>query len=137
MCFPCSKSQRSGDAGNSVPAQLTMQASYRLLKTGLYCLRKCHSILNTLEQFVWNWYCGKLACQFRKYKRCGFTPGSGRSPGRGHSSPLQFSCLGIPIDRGAWQGLAWGWEKSDRTEVTQYTHTKFCFLFKCLIVFIF
>ena len=30
-------------------------------------------------------------------------PGSGRSPGRGHGNPLQYSCLGNPMDRGAWR----------------------------------
>ena len=28
---------------------------------------------------------------------------SGRSPGGGHSNPLQYSCLWIPMDRGAWR----------------------------------
>ena len=28
-------------------------------------------------------------------------PGSGRSLGEGNSSPLQYSCLGNPMDRGA------------------------------------
>ena len=32
----------------------------------------------------------------------GSFPGSGRSPGRGHGYPLQYSCLGNPVDRGAW-----------------------------------
>ena len=31
-------------------------------------------------------------------------PGLGRSPGGGHSNSLKYSCLGNPIDRGAWQG---------------------------------
>ena len=35
-------------------------------------------------------------------KRGEFHPGSGRSPGGGNSSPLQYSCLENPIDRGAW-----------------------------------
>ena len=30
------------------------------------------------------------------------TPGLGRSPGGGHSNPLQCSCLENPMDRGAW-----------------------------------
>ena len=30
-------------------------------------------------------------------------PGSKRSPGGGHSNPLQFSCLENPMDRGVWQ----------------------------------
>ena len=29
--------------------------------------------------------------------------GSGRSPGEGNVNPLQYSCLGNPMDRGAWQ----------------------------------
>ena len=32
----------------------------------------------------------------------GSTPGSGRSPGRGHGNPLQY-CLENPTDRGAWR----------------------------------
>ena len=27
-------------------------------------------------------------------------PGSGRSPGEGNGNPLQYSCLGNPVDRG-------------------------------------
>ena len=33
----------------------------------------------------------------------GSIPESGRSPGGGNSNPLQYSCLGNPIDREAWQ----------------------------------
>ena len=33
----------------------------------------------------------------------GSIPGSGRSPGEGNGSPLQYSCLENPRDRGAWQ----------------------------------
>ena len=33
----------------------------------------------------------------------GSIPGLGRSPGRGHGNPLQYSCLKNPLDRGAWQ----------------------------------
>ena len=32
----------------------------------------------------------------------GLTLGSGRSPGGGHGNPLQYSCLGNPMDREAW-----------------------------------
>ena len=30
-------------------------------------------------------------------------PGLGRSPGEGNGNPLQYSCLGNPMDTGAWQ----------------------------------
>ena len=33
----------------------------------------------------------------------GLTPGSGRSPGKGNGNPLQYSCLGNPMDKGAWR----------------------------------
>ena len=32
----------------------------------------------------------------------GSIPGSGRSPGGGHSNPLQYYCLENSMDRGAW-----------------------------------
>ena len=32
----------------------------------------------------------------------GSIPGSGGPPGVGHGSPLQYSCLENPMDRGAW-----------------------------------
>ena len=32
----------------------------------------------------------------------GSIPGSGRSPGEGNGNPLQYSCLGNPMGRGAW-----------------------------------
>ena len=33
----------------------------------------------------------------------GLIPGLGRSPGEGNGSPLQYSCLENPMDRGDWQ----------------------------------
>ena len=45
--------------------------------------------------------------------------GSGRSPGVGNGDPLQYSCLGNPMDRGTWQATVNGEEKGatemDRT----------------------
>jgi len=38
----------------------------------------------------------------------GSIPGLGRSPGGGNGNPLQYSCLGNPMDRGAWQATVHG-----------------------------
>ena len=41
----------------------------------------------------------------------GSIPGSGRSPGEGNGNPPQYSHLGNPMDRGAWQAIVLGVEK--------------------------
>ena len=38
----------------------------------------------------------------------GLIPGSGRSPGEGNGNPLQYSCLGNAMDRGAWRATVHG-----------------------------
>ena len=35
-------------------------------------------------------------------------PGSGRSPGEANGNPLQYSCLGKLMDRGAWWATVHG-----------------------------
>ena len=50
------------------------------------------------------------ACQCRRCKTCKFNPWVGyslisrlrRFPGRENGNPQQYSCLGNPMDRGAW-----------------------------------
>ena len=38
----------------------------------------------------------------------GSISGSGRSPGEGNGNPLQYSCLGNPMNRRAWQATVCG-----------------------------
>ena len=42
----------------------------------------------------------------------GSIPGSGKSPGEGNDNPLQYSCLGNSMDRGAWWATVHGVAKS-------------------------
>ena len=42
----------------------------------------------------------------------GSISGSGRSPGEGNGNPLQYSCLGNPMDRGTWQATVHGVAKN-------------------------
>ena len=51
-----------------------------------------------------------------------------RSPGGGHGSPLQYSCLENPMDRGAWWAMVHGVTKSGtrrkRLSIAQHTQHK-------------
>ena len=67
---------------------------------------------------------GGTACQCRSHKRCGFDPGSGRSPGVGNGYPLQYCCLENPMDRGVWQATVHGVAKSRTRLKLRSTHTR-------------
>ena len=45
----------------------------------------------------------------------GLIPGWGRSPGEGNGNPLQYPCLGNPMDRGAWRATVHGFTGVDMT----------------------
>ena len=51
----------------------------------------------------------------------GLIPRLGRSPGKGNGNPLQYSCQGNPMDRGAWWATVHGVAKS-RTRLSDFTH---------------
>ena len=38
----------------------------------------------------------------------GLIPGLGIFPGEGNGNPLQYSCLGNPMDRGVWWVIVYG-----------------------------
>ena len=49
----------------------------------------------------------------------GLIPGSGRSPVVGNGNPLQYSCLGNPMDRGASQATVQGVQRVRQDLVTK------------------
>ena len=53
----------------------------------------------------------------------GLIPALGRSPGRGHGNPLQYSCLENPMNRGAWRATVQGSQRVGQKRVTKHTHT--------------
>ena len=60
-------------------------------------------------QYSW----ASLVAQLVKKSACnvgdlGSIPGLGRSPGGRNGNPLQYSCLGNPMDRGAWWAVVCG-----------------------------
>ena len=58
-----------------------------------------------IQGFPW-WFRGKeFACDAGEADSI---PRSERSPGEGNGHPFQFSCLGNPMDRGAWWATVHG-----------------------------
>ena len=50
----------------------------------------------------------------------GSIPGWGRSPGGGNGNPLQDSCLGNPMDRGAQWATVHGLQRVGRDRATEH-----------------
>ena len=64
---------------------------------GYIALVYCYILLGLPRQFSGK----KSACNVGAAGNVCLIPESGRSPGGGHGNPLQYSCLGNPMDRGA------------------------------------
>ena len=60
-------------------------------------------------------------CKARVAGDAGSVPVSGRSPGGGHGNPLQYSCLGNPMDQGAWWATVHAVTKSQTLFVSDWT----------------
>ena len=60
----------------------------------------------------------------------GSVPGLGRSPARGHSNPLQYSCLENSMDRGAlWatvHGVPKSWTRLRQLSTQAHWEAKWC-----------
>ena len=57
----------------------------------------------------------------------GSIPGLGRYPGEENDNPLQYSCLGNPMDRGVWQATVHGVAKRVGHDLTiAYIYINMC-----------
>ena len=59
-------------------------------------------------------------------RNTGLIPGFGRFPGVGNGNPLQYSCLEIPMDAGAWWATVHRVTKS-RTRLSDFTSPLWAF----------
>ena len=85
---------RSSGEGNSYPLQ------YSGLENSMDCI--VHGVAKSctrLSDFHFH-----LQSIHLPRKRAGFNPWVGKIPWRGNVNPLQYPCLGNPIDRGTWWG---------------------------------
>ena len=89
-------------------------------------------LLRALQHLCYGFPAGSVHLQCRRLAGDkGLIPGSGRSPGAGNGNPLQYSCLGNPMDRGAWwtivhrvaKGCTWR-QLNNYTHTHTHTHTR-------------
>ena len=66
----------------------------------------------------------KICLPMQETRDVGSVPGSGRSLGGGNGSPLQYSCLEIPMDRGAWRAIVHRVKKSQTELKLLSTYSK-------------
>ena len=72
------------------------------------------SHLSLTNVLLW-WLSGEESiCQCRRHEDSSSIPGLGRSPGEGNDTPFQYSCLGNPMDTGAWWAIVHRVAKSQR-----------------------
>ena len=69
-------------------------------------------LLNTIEDFPGGTVVKNPPTDERDARDMGLIPGSGRSLGEVNGNPLQYSCLGNPMDRRAWSATVHGVSKS-------------------------
>ena len=82
------------------------------------CMHVCVSM-----GFPW-WLSGKYPpANVEDARDMGSILGSGRSPGVGNGNPLQYSCLGNPVERRSWWATVHGVTKSQ-------THKHMCLCIK-------
>ena len=86
--FLGSKITADGDCSHEIKRHLLLG---RKARTNLDSILKSRDI--TLPTKV---------CQVKAAGDMGSIPGVGRSNGGGNVNPLQYSCMGNPMDRGAW-----------------------------------
>ena len=56
----------------------------------------------TLKEFLGDSVVKNLPANAGDARDAGSIAGLGRYPGEGHDNPLRYSCLGNPMDIGAW-----------------------------------
>ena len=62
-------------------------------------------------------------CQCRNIRDAGSNPRSGTCPREGKGNPLQYSCLGNPMDKEAWWATVHGVIEWTQLSAHRHTHT--------------
>ena len=87
--------------------------SYKLISISKLSSQRTQLTLLVFIYFYWGYRGGSLVKNLlAAVGEEGLIPGSERSPREGNENLLQYSCLGKPMDRGAWRATVHGVTKS-------------------------
>ena len=95
----------------------------------LWLSQGLNNLLGFLDSTTWE-VVKNLPANEGDIRDTGLIPGLGRSPGGGHGNPLQYSCLGNAVDRGAWWATVYGVSTSQTRLKRLSRHTKQFIIFK-------
>ena len=97
---------------NSPSNECSGWISFRIDSSLYHFLFLLHSVHFLIYETFFSWLSGKEStCNAGDMD---LSPGLGRSPGGGSDNLLQYSCLGNPMDRGAWWATV-PWVAESRT----------------------
>ena len=98
------------------PPPLHLGDSSLSLWIGLTDFTSCITFLRRLNRCLWVSQVAlvvkNLPANGEDIRDVGLIPGWRRSSGEGNGTPLQYSCLENPMDRGAWWATVYGVAKS-------------------------
>ena len=105
-CWPRNQTRVSCVAGKFFTSWATREAPYlALVELYLLCPVYFSLLVSCMADFPRG---SSVTNPLANTGDAGSIPGWGRSPGGGNGNPLQYSCLGNPIDRGAWRATVHG-----------------------------
>ena len=108
--MPSGVSMDAASAWTRVCVGVTAKSSWGLSEVGEgWGHTRSHPVLKKVLGVLMTW--GIPACNVGDAGDTSSIRGLGRSPG-GHGNPLCYSCLEIPMDRGAWWAVVCGVTKS-------------------------
>ena len=84
----------------------------------------CGRVLETGKQKAYPTHCWLMELAWVRGKNCNICGPLVLYHGEGNGNPLQYSCLGNPMDRGAWRVAVHGVAKNTHTHTHTHTHPR-------------
>ena len=109
---PGSPALQAGSLPSEPPGKYLHRKLLQINNKIIKQLQKCTFLSKNKDVTLFPQVVKNSPANARDTRDMGSNPGSGGCPGEGNGHPLQYSCLGNPMDRGAWLSTVHGVLKS-------------------------